>query len=324
MSDDAGGRVRLRIDPWAAEYDGAQGQLDLDEPAAAVDVAVERADWTALRPATDGAHPKLVFVDGVRRIDCRFVAEDGDRRRPGLFGSFAVGAVESGGAATLLAWRTGRVAAVTRGLPVPALTVQVGGSGLRWSPEVALDDTPDAPLRVLQNAMRRAEAELAATVADAAAAVIVDGPLTAGLPRGPFLGYVKRLLRGYLPEPQAALLPRMQPGERTPLFAIAGPPLDRFSWYLRLAHGRAIDSDLAGVVRCECALDLGLDAARALADLAARELPRFASDALRDARAPQNLFPIGALETALRHRLGEPLLLRRALEAAVAGAHGHA
>ena len=34
--------------------------------------------------------------------------------------------------------------------------------------------------------------------------------------------------------------------------------------------------------------------------------------------SPQNLFPIGALETHLRHRLGDPLLLRRALELHVA------
>jgi hypothetical protein len=41
---------------------------------------------------------------------------------------------------------------------------------------------------------------------------------------------------------------------------------------------------------------------------------------MRDARAPQNLLPIGALETRLRHRLGDPLLLRRSIEHAIAGA----
>jgi hypothetical protein len=55
--------------------------------------------------------------------------------------------------------------------------------------------------------------------------------------------------------------------------------------------------------------------ARSLADLSARELPRFASDATRDPRAPQNLVPIGALEARLRHRLGDPTIIRRAIEA---------
>jgi hypothetical protein len=98
------------------------------------------------------------------------------------------------------------------------------------------------------------------------------------------------------------------------MFLVKGAPLDRYSWYLRIGSGRAIDSPWTGVVRCEASARLGLDAARELADTSARELPRFASDPLRDPRAPQNLFPIGALETQLRHRLGDALLLRRALE----------
>ena len=46
--------------------------------------------------------------------------------------------------------------------------------------------------------------------------------------------------------------------------------------------------------------------------MSARSLPRFASDPVRDPRAPQNLYPVGALEARLRHRLGDPLLIRRA------------
>jgi hypothetical protein len=44
-------------------------------------------------------------------------------------------------------------------------------------------------------------------------------------------------------------------------------------------------------------------------------LPRFASDAARDPRAPQNLYPIGGLEAQLKHRLGDPAVVRRAIEA---------
>ena len=45
-------------------------------------------------------------------------------------------------------------------------------------------------------------------------------------------------------------------------------------------------------------------------------LPAFASEAHKDARAPQNLYPIGGLERELRHRLGDAELLYRALRAA--------
>lgn len=48
------------------------------------------------------------------------------------------------------------------------------------------------------------------------------------------------------------------------------------------------------------------------------ELPRFAGVAHRDPRAPQNLQPVGALETHLRHLLGHPGLAMRAVREAVA------
>ncbi len=81
MGDTAGNEFRLAIDPWAADYDGGAGQLDLDEPTASVDAGVETATWQAIRPAPrTGAPPELCFVDGVRRIELRFVAEIGLRR----------------------------------------------------------------------------------------------------------------------------------------------------------------------------------------------------------------------------------------------------
>lgn len=46
-----------------------------------------------------------------------------------------------------------------------------------------------------------------------------------------------------------------------------------------------------------------------LANLSQMALGRFASPAYKDSRAPQNLYPIGGLERALRHRLGDPRLL---------------
>ena len=47
-------------------------------------------------------------------------------------------------------------------------------------------------------------------------------------------------------------------------------------------------------------------------------LPRFASAPHKDPRAPQNLYPISGLERVLRRRLGDPLLILRALRSAAA------
>ncbi len=53
-----------------------------------------------------------------------------------------------------------------------------------------------------------------------------------------------------------------------------------------------------------------------LANLSQAVLCRYASVEYKDARAPQNLYPIAGLEKELRRRLGDPRLLYRALRAA--------
>jgi hypothetical protein len=55
-----------------------------------------------------------------------------------------------------------------------------------------------------------------------------------------------------------------------------------------------------------------------IANFAAPTLCLYASSTVRDSRAPQNLLPVGALEDELRHRLGDAVLVRRAIEQAIA------
>jgi hypothetical protein len=47
-------------------------------------------------------------------------------------------------------------------------------------------------------------------------------------------------------------------------------------------------------------------------------LPRYASAPHRDPRAPQNLLPVGQLERALRHRLGDRAYVARLIQEAFA------
>ena len=61
-----------------------------------------------------------------------------------------------------------------------------------------------------------------------------------------------------------------------------------------------------------------LDEALDRADLVSSCLPRFASAAHKEPRAPQNLTPIAGLEHRLRHLLGDPVLLERSLRLAAA------
>ena len=71
------------------------------------------------------------------------------------------------------------------------------------------------------------------------------------------------------------------------------------------------------MVRLECP-DLPLEDVLELAELSQSVLPRYASVEHKDPRAPQNLYPIGGLERLLRRRLGDRLLLERALRQAAA------
>ncbi len=305
----------LRLDPWSAEFEGSVQVLDGEEPAA-VDTRVERAAWVAIPAAPEPPPSRIAFVDGVRRIEHRLVVEAAGRSAFGLLGSFGIGAVVVERHARVTGERVGRVAVAAGGFSLEPLRVAIGaGEHLVFEPRSEPDDTPAAPVDGLQKAMREGEARLAERLAGEADAVFQDGPLSfVNRAQGRVVGFVKRLLRTYLEPAAHALLPRLGAGERTPLFLIAGKE-PRYSWYLRLAAGRPIESALSGVVRLETQAAAGLEEARRLAELAARELPRFASDRARDPRAPQNLLPIGGLEARLKHLLGDATLVRRAVEA---------
>ncbi len=309
------GRYALRLDPWGAEYEGSIQIGDEDE-AVPVDTRVEQAGWAAIRPSPAPPPRRIGFVDGVRRVEHRLLIADADRTVFGLLGSFGVGAAVVDGKARVGHEAVGRVLVAGGGLSLDAFFAPVDGRGsLRFEPRSEPDNTPVAPVEGLQKAMRREEASLAERLSAEVEVVFLDGPLTfLTAARGCVVGFVKRLLRSYLDPSAHALLPRLDVGERTPLFLVPGTE-PRYSWYARIARGRAIESALTGVVRLEARAARGLAESKALADLSAREMPRFASTATHDPRAPQNLFPIGGLEARLKHLLGDPAVVRRAIEA---------
>ena len=304
----------LRLDPWSAEYDASVLLAESEEPSATVDPRVETGTWAAVRPGPRVSSRPVFFVDGVRRIDHRLRLV-GPGTCFGLLGTFAVGACAAGVQPGIVRETVTRLMFVGGGLELPAFEANVGRASLSFEPHPVPENTPLAPLQGLQNAMRRAEGALASELAAAGGLVFADGPLTfAGSGRAAVVGFVKRLLRSYLPADAAALLPRLEIGERTPLFLIEDAVHPRYSWYARIAHGRLIEDELTGVVRLETSAAAGLDAARERADLSAAVLPPFASDPAHDPRAPQNLLPIGGLESRLRHLMGDPLIVRRAIE----------
>jgi len=313
----SGTKLSLRLDPWAAEYD-ASIQLSPDEAPPVVDLSVEGRRWEAVRPSGLARPPRVVFVDGVRRIEHRLLLEGGESSVYGLFGSYAVGAVSVGGEARVERAEVRRVVCTGGGVLVDSFEAPLPGNGhgLFFAPQTVADNAPLAPLQGLQTAMRRSEADLAEALAAAGDLTFLDGPLSfLSRPDVAVVGLVKRLVRTYLDAEAFGLVRALGVGERTPLFLIRHAREPRYSWYARIAAGRPIDATLAGIVRAETSAQLPLGEVSSLADVSTALLPSLASDSLRDARAPQNLHPVGALERELRRRLGDAPLVRRAIEA---------
>jgi hypothetical protein len=308
--------VVLRADPWNPDYGmGFDASGQEEPPAASVDTELETADWSKGVPASGPPTP-LWFVDGVRRVELRVLADSGGRRAAGLFGSYAVGSVRCDGRASFGEHRVCRALVVGSGVAPDRVVLPAGHATLAFEPATDQRHDPNAPLDRLQRLMREAEAALVArSVLPPDAIAVVDGPLNFyDEPSESVVGVVKRFVRHYLPPEREALLGRLRPSERTPVFALLDPSATPrwYSWYARIAALRTPWHDHAGIVRCEVGAGTGLDRAVGLAEVVTAALPGFAGRP-SDPRAPQNLAPVGALETWLRHRMGDRRLIRRAI-----------
>jgi hypothetical protein len=91
--------VVLRADPWMPEFGmGFQAAGEDDGPDVHASPFIEQDDWTEPIETEPDPEPGPVwFVDGVRRVEIRLVADADGRRVPGLFGSHGVGSVCSDG-----------------------------------------------------------------------------------------------------------------------------------------------------------------------------------------------------------------------------------
>jgi hypothetical protein len=321
----AAGPTRFWVDPWdpsyAAAADGDGGGPEQRSTAKlGLDVEVPADSWAPVPYPADLRPPDTVLlVDGVRRNDARlWTAEADGTSYPGLAASYAAGVVRCDlrrGAAALA------VTIVERGLFTGSPTATDLECGqVRYPVHRVTVGDPQELQQAVQGPLTALEARVATAARaerdDPADLLVLDGPLRNNrthLPRT--IGYVKTHRRLYLPPELTAVVTGLAPGQRSPVFML-GTSWHRYSWYLRLPG--ASGAPWSGLVRGECAAELTVPAAVALADLSAVTLPRFAATAYKDPRAPQNLVPIAGLEQRLRARLGDPRLLHRALARAAA------
>ncbi|GGL06337.1 hypothetical protein [Mangrovihabitans endophyticus] len=303
------------FEPGSGEGPGSPSSAQVD-----TDVEVPASGWAPIEAPAGLRCPDVVLlVDGVRRNDAMLWTEEDDGTSyAGLAASYAAGVVRCDlgrGVAELADHRVGRglftaspsAQALSAG-PVRYEIHRLGGAGEASKLPVAVQ-VPLTALEIEVSAAARSHGQ------DESDLLVVDGPLRSRrqLPRT--IGYVKRQESQYLPAALNTVVTALRPGQRTPVFAI-GTMWGGWSWYLRLPG--AGGAPWAGIVRVECSSEMPAAQAVELADLSCATLPRFASAAYKDPRAPQNLLPIAGLERRLRALLGDSRVLYRALTTATA------
>ncbi len=310
--------ARLYVEDWSPEY-GAPFESDPDTlpSEVVVDTAVEvRGAWEPLPGRDDGVR-HVAFVDGVQRLEARLTLDDPDEGPlPGICAAYAIGASvwdREAGASTFAQVSVHRLAifgeSASPEFPVvPGLDYSVKSCTAR-----------DLPSFQAMLGGRRAQREtrLVEAMADTDCFVVKDGRID---DTGPLhaVGYIKSHNRTYLEPPHSRVIAAIRAGQRTPIFEVH-EKFSRFSWYIRLAD-MPYGHSWSGIARIEASASLGIDRARVIADRTAALLPLAAMPLHLDARAPQNLIPIAALEKELRRWLGDEGLVRRALRTAIHGA----
>lgn len=308
--------MKFTVDPWDPAY-GASVETDLTQSEATVvtDIEVADASWAPRRPPAGTVEPAaIVFVDGVRRLEARTWVEtaDGDAVA-GIFASYAAGAVRCDGEAKFVDARVGR------GVFSPAAeTADVETRHGTFAAHKTGDSTPERLMYAVHERMAECEIRVAedARRRDGDELILLDGPIRKRGHIRDAVGLVKTHHVRYLPPILDRVVGALAADERTPIFRVDAQPFSRCSWYVRLPGPAG--GPWAGIVRCETSGALPMHEIVTLADSVTLTLARFASEPHKDARAPQNLYPIAGLERELRRRLGDPRVLYRALRLASA------
>jgi hypothetical protein len=307
---------RIFVEAWDPEYGRPFATGEMTPSLAEVDPSVEipAGSWKPIPPEpAAGAAERLAFIDGVRRIDALVWIEDPEgtnkKLRRGLCASYAAGVVTVGDRAEIREIQVRRRLLTAAGSAAPLATE----AGI-YTLEPVSGESEAQLSSGLQELLRRLEIDVAVSEKDFDL-LVVDGPLSSHHAREGVVGYVKSHHVSYLEPDLERVVGGLEPFERTPLF-LTTTSYRRYSTYLRLGGDRS--HPFSGVVRLELSAESSVSIVQRLASLAARTLPRYGSVPHKDPRAPQNLFPVGALERELRRRLGDHGIVHRALRAAAA------
>ena len=226
--------MRFAVEPRDPSYGVPVDIEDLAETGAEVEVGVEVEPpaWAPVGPAAGTRRPtSVLFCDGVRRVDATLWIDQGDGRvRPAMAASVGAGAVRCSGASARVVDRVVARCVATASVAAEEVPTRHGTYGLQRT----AGDAPAVLNAAVVAAMAELEVEVARRHAAEADLVLVDGRLRrpGGHPPGT-VGYVKSHGARYLPEEQEAVVARLAPGERTPLFCLLQKMGAVLTWYVR-------------------------------------------------------------------------------------------
>lgn len=269
--------MKFAVESWAPEYGISADESQLLEAAGNVDVTVEvaLADWGPLSPPAGTMLPaRLLFVDGVRRIDARVWYDDNGITRAGVCASVAAGSVSCADSkATINEACVGRGFFAKSSASAGPISTKHGAYEYFPCP----GDTPEDFYLGIHEQMTAIESKIAAQ--HDADLVVFDGPLR-GRNDPLAVGYVKTQQVQYLPDEIQPVLGRLGDGQRTPLFLIGGRGRTAYSWYLRLPGPRL--QPMSGIVRCELVARGTVQNAAERANEITLTLPKYASEPHKD------------------------------------------
>lgn len=315
--------MRFSIDMWDPGYGSSLADsveaLEASDAKVGLDVEQPADQWQPIPPTPVAEPSAVLFVDGVRRVDARawIEAADDSGSSMGVCASYAAGVVRCSSAGATITHLEARRRLFTTD---PTAQDVVTRSG-EWPASLTTADPQAGAAVNLSLALQRNLADLEVIVATEARAasgadddlLVLDGPLRGRTRLERTVALIKSHQSSYLPPQLLGVVSALDCGERTPVFLL-GTTWERYTWYLRLPCG--VESSWHGIARLECSTERTPAEAVAMANLTQTVLPKYASEPHKDARAPQNLYPIAGLERQLRHRLGDQQLLWRGLRAA--------
>ncbi len=331
--------MKLRLDPWATEYDTAFYVEETEESSrASIKPEIELETWQAINPKEEALEfDSVIFIDGSRRTEARVLLEDDLKQVAfGAVGTYGIGAVSCCPSQSREARfidldveaavkPINRICTLSGGYDAPSFDIVSELSQKLGNLHYTVDSTPekdaDAVLRRLQFKMLESERLLASKLTSVFpnALVISDGPRPKMGLNPNVVGYLKTMHVLSLGEDELKIVRNLEEGQRSPLYLVENNDKSQqlFEFFLRLRDPRPWLYSFAGMVRIQISAgskpESRIDDAIKLANWLAVLLPRFATKQHQDPRAPQQLLPIRALESELRRKMGHPQIVRRRL-----------